>query len=383
MMKHNRKIIYIAGFLFSIPIALTSYINSSFLEGYLNAYYVSMAYVVASLVSIFSMLEMPTVLTKLGNRATTIVFGSLIFVSYLGLAFSTNVWVILGSFLLYLMSSHFVVASLDIFIEDFSKGSTIGSIRGLYLMFINSAWVVSQLISGSIIAKSSYQGIYLFAAGFMILFALIFILFLRDFKDPKYKKVPVIQTIKIFAKDKKISKIYFINFILKFFFAWMVIYTPIYLHTYMGFDWSEIGIIFSIMLLPFVILDLPLGVLSDKIGEKKLMILGFLVSALATVAIPFLNGTNLMLWAVVLFMTRVGAATIEVMSESYFFKCVSEEDDDEISFFRNTGPLSYVVAPLIAVPTLYFIPSFKYIFFVLVAVLLAGLFAAIRIRDVK
>lgn len=383
MMKNNRKIIYIAGFLFSIPIALTSYINSSFLEGYVNAYYVSIAYVVASLISIISMLEMPLILTRIGNRATSLLFGSLIFASYLGLAFSSNVWVILTCFVAYLVSSHFVMASLDIFIEDFSKGSSIGSIRGLYLMFINSAWVISQLISGSIISKSSYQGIYLFAAGFMILFGLIFALFLHDFKDPKYKKVPIIQTIKIFTKDDKISKIYFINFILRFFFAWMVIYTPIYLHTYMGFDWSQIGIIFSIMLLPFVLLDLPLGLLSDKIGEKKLLILGFLIAALATVTIPLLDGSSLILWAFILFMTRVGAATLEVMSESYFFKCVSEEDDDEISFFRNTGPLSYVVAPLVALPVLYFIPSFKYLFVVLTAVLLAGMLVSIRLRDVK
>ena len=102
----------------------------------------------------------------------------------------------------------------------------------------------------------------------------------------------------------------------------MVIYTPIYLHEYIGFGWDKIGIIFSIMLLPFVILDFPLGKLSDKIGEKKMLMAGFLIMTSSVLAIPLMTEPLLWLWAVILFMTRVGAATIESLSESYFFKVI-------------------------------------------------------------
>ena len=382
-MAHNRKIIYIAGFLFSIPMALTSYINSSFLENYLDAYYVSIIYILASTLTILALLEMPKVLTRLGNRKTTLLFGTLIVLAFLGLALGENATVVVSAFILYFISLNFIFASLDIFIEDFSHNSSTGSIRGLYLMVINSAWVIAQLISGSIIEKSSYRGIYLFSAGLTILFSIIFIFFLREFKDPAYRKVSVLKTIQVFIKNKNISKIYLLNFVLRFFFAWMIIYTPIYLHTYMHFDWGQIGVIFSIMLLPFVFLEFPLGKLSDKIGEKKMLVVGFLISAFFTLLIPFISEPKLFLWAGILFMTRVGAATIEVMSESYFFKSINEEDDDEISFFRNTMPLSFIIAPLLAVPILMFVPSFKYLFVVLSAILLAGVFIALRLRDVK
>jgi len=383
MMQGNKKIIYLIGFLCSIPIALTAYINSSFLETYLNKYNVGVVYIVASIITILSMLAMPKLLTRLGNRRAALLFSALIFFSFTLLAFGKSAALVVSSFVLYFVSMNFLFASLDIFVEDFSKNAAIGALRGLYLMVINGAWVIAQLISGSIIAKSSFQGIYLLSALFMALVFIVFVLFLRNFKDPIYEKVPVRKTLIYFLQNKNLSRIYFINFILKFFFAWMIIYTPIYLHESLGFGWDKIGIIFTIMLLPFVFFDLLLGKLSDRVGEKKILVLGFLISGLATMAMPLILVPKVWLWALVLFMTRVGAAIIEVMSESYFFKTVEEEKADVLSFFRNTTPLSFLVAPLFAIPILLFVPSFKYLFFVLSAILFLGIFITLRLKDVK
>ena len=366
-----------------MPIALTSYVNSSFLENYISQYYVGILYIIASAITIVSMLEMHRILTRLGNRFTVVFFSVLTFFSFLLLSFSTKGIVVISAFVLYFISTNFIIASLDIFVEDFSKKSSIGTFRGLYLMVVSSAWVVAQMISGTVITKSSYGGIYFLASGFMILVCVIFIFFLKDFKDPEYKRMPVLKTIETFAQNKKLSKIYIINLILKFFFAWMIIYTPIYLHQYVGFDWKQIGLIFTIMLLPFIILDFPLGKLSDRVGEKKMLALGFVISASATLLIPFISSATVWLWALILFTTRVGAATIEVMSESYFFKSVQEEDVGTTSFFRNTTPLSFILAPLIATPILFLVPSFEYLFFVLGIILLLGLFITIRLKDVR
>ena len=59
----------------------------------------------------------------------------------------------------------------------------------------------------------------------------------------------------------------------------MIIYTTLYLHDTMKFSWQSIGSIYAFMLLPFVLLSLsyPLGRLSDKIGEKKILIIGFII----------------------------------------------------------------------------------------------------------
>ncbi|KKQ87653.1 MAG: Permeases of the major facilitator superfamily [Parcubacteria group bacterium GW2011_GWF2_38_8] len=383
MIKHNRKIIYLAGFLFSVSIALTSYINSSFLEIYAGKNYIGIIYVIASVITILGLLRMPKILTRIGNRKTILLFCFFIFLSLLLLALGNTGFIVIPAFILYFVSINFVIASLDIFIEDFSGKSRIGTLRGFYLMIINSAWIIAQLISGSVINKSSFSGLYLLAASFMILVGIIFTLCLRDFKDPNYIKVPVWKTIKSFWHNRYVSKIYLSHLILQFFYAWMIIYMPIYLHEYMGFGWDKIGIIFSIMLIPFVILDFPLGKLSDKIGEKKMLIMGFSIIVLSVLAIPFIKESVIWIWALMLFLTRVGAATIEVMNESYFFKEINEKNADEISFFRNAPSISYIIAPLIAFPILFLIPSFEYLFFILGAVLLIGLFITLRLKDVK
>ncbi|MBY0376414.1 MFS transporter, partial [Patescibacteria group bacterium] len=321
-------------------------------------------------------------LSSRGNRYTTILASFATFLSFIVLAFGHGPMVI-GAFILYFMATNFIIASLDIFVEDFSQNSSIGKFRGYYLAISSLSWVVAQMISGSVISKSSYSGIYSLSSVFIVLFALIFAIFLRDFKDPKYKKMHIRKTIKVFFSNKNISRIYFINLILRFFFAWMIIYTPIYLHQYIGFDWQDIGFIFTIMLIPFVILEPPLGQISDKIGEKKLLALGFIICAVSTFIIPLLTFASVALWAFVLFMTRVGAATIEIMSESYFFKSIKKEDDGETAFFRNTTPLSFIVGPMVATPLLLVLPSFEYLFFVLGAVLLLGMMLTLRLQDVK
>lgn len=379
----NRKIVYLAGFLFSLPLALTSYINSSFLENYISSKYVGVLYTISAILTIISLLAMPKLLTKMGNRKTatllSLVFALSLFV--LGLD-GSGIWVI-PAFIVSFVCTMLIVATLDIFVEDFSGSKSIGKLRGIYLTFVSLAWVLAQLVSGSILSGSSYREIYFLSGVFPLLVGLVVYFFLRNFKDPIYKKMVLLKTCRTFLKNKNLGKAYFINLILKFFYAWMVIYTPIYLHEVLGFGWDKIGIIFSIMLLPFVLVTFPLGKLSDKIGEKKMLAIGFAIAASTVFIIPFVKGHDIIIWALVLFATRVGAATIEIMSESHFFKMVKEEDVDEISFFRNTGPVSFIIAPLLAIPVLQFAPSFEYIFFVLSAVLLCGLFVTQRLKDVK
>lgn len=327
---------------------------------------------------------MPKILNRLGNRFTAFSFASITFLSLLVLALVNNAFFVILAFVLFFISMNFLFASLDIFVEDISLKTSVGKFRGLFLMVSNLAWVLAQLVSGSVINKSSFQGIYLLSAGFMFLVSIVFIFCLESFKDPNYTKVPILKTVKTFVKNSSLRKIYLINLILKLFFAWMVIYIPIYLHEYLKFNWQELGIIFTVMLIPFVLVDYPLGRLSDRMGEKKILIAGFLVSIIFTFLIPFIKQPGLWLWALILFGTRIGAATIEVMSESYFFKEVKEKNADEVSFFRNTYPLSYIIAPAIAIPALVLLePNFEYLFLVVTIFLLIGLFVTLRLKDIK
>ena len=383
MIKHGSKAIYVAGFLFSINAALTSYVSSSFLGTFIPVDYIGVVYAIAAIVALIGIIRMPRLLARIGNRKASLLFSGLCLLSLLMLAFAHHEAFAVFAFILYFSSSLFFIVSIDIFIEEYSSFKNIGTIRGFYLTITNVAWVLAQAFSGSIIDKSSYAGIYLFGAGIMALVCSTIILFFGTFKDPSYKKVSLKKAIQFFTGDKNMLRIYGINLLLKFFYAWMVIYTPIYLHMYLGFDWAKIGLIFMIMLLPFVILDLPLGRLADKIGEKKMLIVGFSIAALCTSLMAVASSPRFIVWALILFGTRVGAATIEAMSEIYFFKKVTAEKSDEIYLFRSTDPISYLCAPLLAVAILLYLPAFKLIFCVLGAILLLGVFISFRLKDIR
>ena len=163
----------------------------------------------------------------------------------------------------------------------------------------------------------------------------------------------------------------------------MVVYMPIHLHDHIGFDWPTISIIFTIMLLPFILFEIPAGRIADKwCGEKELLSAGFIVTALFTMVIPFILIPSFIIWTAILFMTRVGASVVEISTESYFFKHVEGNDADIISFFRMARPLAYIAGPIVAMIALNFLP-FQYIFLVLGIIMFFGLKYSLALKDTR
>jgi len=366
------KSIYFLTFFLSIQFAFTAYVNSTFLANFISIKTVGLIFTLSAVLAIIGLFYIPRILAVYCNHKILFSLVSISLVSLFGLFESqTAPWVIFF-FILYLLTNYLIVFSRDIFAESYTRDETTGKTRGILLTAINLGWVFAPLASGLVIKYFGYSEMYLLAAAFLFI-AFIFILGpIRKLKDLSYRRIPLTETIKKMIVNKDIRKIYLANFMLQFFYAWMVIYMPIYLNQYLGFSWDKIGVIFMIMLLPFVLIEYPLGRLSDKIGERKLLIGGFLVTGIATVLISFIGNPTLAVIAAILFMTRVGAATIEIMTESYFFRKVGALDSDIISFFRNTFPLSYVIAPLLA--TVFFILfPFKYIFLTLGIIMLLSI----------
>jgi predicted MFS family arabinose efflux permease len=300
--------------------------------------------------------------------------------SILLFVFSENAFSAICAFILAFALDIVVFFSLDELLKIFSKDSITGKTRGIYLTLCNLAWVFAQLASGTILGNFSFKSIYLVAFSIMTIFFLLAFLGLKNMPDPKYDSLKSLNYLKDFIEKKNLSRAYFISFLLQFFYCWMIIYTPIYLYRYIGFDWKSIAIIFTVMLLPFVFIQDPLGRYSDKIGERKILMFGFFITAISTTLLFFIHKKELWIWAMLLFLTRVGAATIEVMIDSYFFKHIKPENEEFVSIYRSANPISYILGPLLALIVFIFIPNFNFIFPILGTLMLYGIYLSSTIR---
>lgn len=379
-MKHDRKIIYSAGFLFSMSVALVLYINSSFLSSFISQKLMGLTYTLGSIISILALIVVPSIFRKIGGYKFLLWIIALDSLSILLLAFSKNAWSAVLAFVLGFTFNTLIVFSLDELLKIFSRNSATGSIRGIYLAVCHLAFISSQLASGTILGHFSFKIIYIIAFSVMLVFFLFSFFNLKNLPDPKYDNLKVLEYVKEFFKNKNLSRAYNINFLLQFFYSWMIIYTPIYLYVHLGFSWEKIGVMFAIMLLPFIIIPFHIGKYGDKVGERKILMLGFTIATLATLALFFFKEPVMWLWAVLLFITRIGAATIEVMSDAYFFKHIKPENEEFVGVYRSALPLSYIIGPVVAFVIFIFVPSFNFIYLVLGAFMLYGVFLASTIK---
>lgn len=380
---HLLRRVYITSFIFSFNLALTAYINSSFISNYIHESNIGLIFSIAAFATFIGLQYLPHILGAIGNRDLALSLLFLALFSLCMLIIAKNPIVVTGFFILYIASNNLMVYSLDIFVEHFSKNSSTGKARGLYLMITNLAWMLSPFLAGTIVSKYGFDSLYSFVI-YIILFVFLFIRFgLKQFKDSTYIKMSLFDGFSFIKNRPNISRIIILNFFLQFFFSWMIVFTPIYLREVVGFGYGTIGIIFMVMLSPFVLLQLPLGILADKKwGEKEMLIIGFIIMGISTIAFGSYRGTSAIVFAILLFLTRVGASTIEVMCETYFFKQINDKEPEIISLFRTTAPIAFIIAPLIGSFLILRIPFYSIYSILGIGVLIGTLFI-FRLKDTK
>ncbi len=381
--KSTLFILYILGFIFAFTSAIPAYVNSSFLKSITSEQAVGIIYTIGSIFTLIALISIPRLLKRFGSYKVTVFVAIAHFLNFLCLAFIQNIYLVLLCFVIFGAMATIIYFNFDVFIEHNSLDIKTGKIRSIYLTCINLAWLMSPWLAGVIVGQSSYRYIYFVVALVMIPIILIVSSNLKDFKDPDYKTFNLFETFKDISINKNIRNIIISAFLLQLFYSWMIIYTPIYLNQYIGFDWGTIGIIFSIMLLPFVFIQIPLGYLADKVfGEKEMLSIGFVIMGVSTAIIPIIKDNNFMYWALILFVTRIGAAMVEIMNDTYFFKNVTDKNLNFINLYRATTPLAYIVAPLISTVLIFLMPM-QNIFYVLGLLMVVGLRYSLAIKDTK
>lgn len=357
--------------MYSIHLALTMYINSSFLQTYFSESITGLLFSASALITIAGLVIVPQMLKKFGEKRVLTVGMFINMLCLTGLALSNITPLIAILFMSYFSLNSLLLFSIDVAIKNVSTQANIGTMRGIFLSMKHLALMGAPLLAGALISNYGFHSVYGLAAVMLVIVILNFMR-IQKVSNVVYEDQPILRTIKILRGSKNMLKIFSANFLLQFFYAWMIIYIPIHLVNTIGMSWDKIGGLISIMLAAFVVCSYPLGNIADKKGvPKPILVLGFLIMATSVFAIPFVTTSNFSTWAIILFSTRVGAAAVEVMTEAYFFKHTSPRDISTMSLFRNTHPLAYVLGPLVATIIISF-TSHSFIFFILSFLLVIG-----------
>lgn len=384
-MKKPLTTIYILAFLWSLASSLPIYIQSSFLEEIYSINVVGIIFIISTALAMLAMLSMPGVircygLTKVALAILVAEVFSLIF-----LVHAIEPWVMTIFFIAQFITMNILGLNLDILLENQTVNEKTGRIRTMLLTITSLAMLISPFISGNIAERYSYEAIYFTSA--MILLPTIFILIfskqLLQIKSPFRKQRLILWLSNMRSQQPDLTSIFWLNLTLHIFFSILVLYLPIHLHKNIGFSWHEIGLLLTIMLIPYTLFQMPAGTMADKFfGEKEFTIAGLLLMAVSTMVIAILNTADFLTWGVVLFANRTGVTLLISMLETYFFKKVDVVDLDVMSAFRAISPLGYLIGASIGTVVLS-VTSISTLFLILSIILLLALKPALSFHDTK
>lgn len=378
---------YALAVIFNFHGLLVAYSNSTYMERFTSPEAVGTLYAISSALAVLGFLFMTRLLKHVGNVRLTVWLSIVEMLALVALGFAFGPAAAIVAFVVFMTINPLLYLNLDIFSETLigSNETGTGSARGLTLALMSIAAAMAPFTLALIVGEdaSRLHYTYFVAGGIFAAFITLVLIHFRTFEDPHYETLDLIGTLGRYAKNSNLRNVFCAHFMLQFFFAWTVIYMPLYLATEIGYSWEVIGSIIGVGLLAYAIFEYPIGLLADRrYGEKEMMALGFAVLAITASWISFMASASVVAWMLLMFLNRFGASLVEVTTESYFFKHTRGSDANIISFFRLTRPLALLFGSLTGSAALLFLP-FNLIFIVLGFLMALSIFFVIPLVDTR
>lgn len=377
--------VYFLAIVFSYHTLLVAYITSSYAGNFLSESGVGLLHGLAAAVSVVAFFYFPRVLQEFGNVLVGILLMISLVMLLITMAINSDPLIVLPALFLFLALNPIGYLIIDVFSETLigtNNGGT-GAKRGLTLALMSAAAVMAPISMGYLLGdQNDYTQLFFAAAGIGLLFIAVIVGSFRQFYDPPYEVVPARTLLKKALVNRNISTVLACHLLLQIFFAWIIIFVPLYLSSVLGFSWAEIGVIIAAGLSAYVIFEYPIGVIADRyLGEQEMMALGFVILAITTASIG-LVGAGVVAFMILMFINRIGASFVEVTTESYFFKQIDGKDTHFMSLFRLLRPAANVVGALIGGVALLFLP-FPVFFIVGGLLLVSGVYLTRYLVDTK
>ncbi len=383
---HPRVILSVGNFFFAISSGLTVYIIFPFLSTLMPAAHAGLVVALGGALALLSFTFLPALVARYGAQEVAIVAGLSEMIALFALAIAPGVVPAALLIILMLALQPFIAYELDLLLEaTVTERKTVAEVRTAFLTAWNVGICAAPLLLGALLDDSNAYGrIFIAAGGAFVPFIVLFVA--RNLPrgvPPRLSHLS--DTFSHVVHNRDLSAVTFAHLLLYLFFTWAPLYVPVYLHSVLGIPWTTLGWMFSVILIPYVLIEYPAGWLADRfLGDKKLLFLGFILAGGAFAALGTLSaGSSVSLILTILIISRVGAALIESMTVGHFFRRVSSSDIGSMSFFRGVWPLASIIAPLIGSAILYF--GDYQTLFVLTGgfIVIAGALSAAMIKDFR
>lgn len=242
---------------------------------------------------------------------------------------------------------------LPLFMSDFSKGIGMAKLNARYLLWVNIGALVAPMFAMSVV--SFFGGNYrmpLLAAGMVYLSGL---LFFKHFgivqQDKIIKRVNMRKTwralritaLSFFKKDGML-RAYVVNFGYYALRAMRLLYVPIVVIEN-GFSSETLGIVLSLGILPFIIVESFIGRLIKKYGVKIWLTIGFVSFSIFSILATFASGYFLLSLFV---LWQISGAFMEACHDLLFFNDMPKQYQSKYyGVFRTSVNFPSVLTPIL------------------------------------
>ncbi len=364
-------------------VGLFLYVLSPYFKNVLNTSDVSGLFLGVATATLFALFFMYRIIAYSGRGQFYLFLLLLVIIASSVGTFSAYSWLGLSIALFILISTTIATIALDIIVQAFSTDAEDGRVYGAILSAGNLGFLCGPISAGYIVAHFTMSGVF---CALVVLYSIIFVSALLSVV--RLKHIHHVSRMRSSALIHEVwqsawfRRAYIMSFVLQCFYAVMVVYMPLILVN-QGFSVQQIGFIFTLILVPFVIIEYPAGILADMFfGEREMLIGGFLLMTGSLLTIVFMPPASAMAWIIVLAISRVGAALVESMSDVFFYKHVKCDDIGAILVYRTAYSTGLLVTMMICAIVLYFFPvSLFFPFAIMSAVTIIGVGVAWNIRD--
>jgi MFS family permease len=349
---HPRRTLAIGNFFAVAHFYLIIYILTPYLATFMPEEYTGLVVSAGALATLALFPYAPRMVTRVGARRLALVFGTAEALALLGLAVAPLPVVALILAAIACALPPIIAYGLDLLLEAtvaHEEEGTTGRVRTAFLTAGNAALIIAPVVIAlTLDSTDAYERIFLIAAASLLPLLALFVLNpIPEGGVPDTTRP--IDGFKMALRDRDLRSVIAAYFLLQFFYYSSPLYVSLFLHIGLGISWSILGWVLAAILVPFLAIEYPAGVAADRwLGDKGLMVAGFVIAGGASVAFALVTGDTPLLFIVAILMaTRVGVALVESMTEGHFFRRVTERDAESVSLFRMARPMAALVAPIV------------------------------------